>query len=194
MTSPSIALFGGAFDPVHEGHIQIANQAAIQFSLEKVIWVPTYHPPHREKSQTPFEHRLHMLRLALDNNPLFEVNEIEKNLPSPSYTIHTLIALQKIYTHYTWYLLIGADEWHGIDRWHEWEKLASLCQIAVYPRGKTPIGRPPHENAPTPIMIKGNLCSRSSSKLRSKTIVSGRNEFLPKLIPYIESNELYTSH
>jgi len=96
-----LAIFGGTFDPVHWGHLLVAETALHQIPLDQVIWVPSLNPPHKQAAL--FEHRLEMVRLATTDNPAFAVSLVEANRCGTSYAINTLIDLSAFYpnTHCT---------------------------------------------------------------------------------------------
>ncbi|WP_353929242.1 nicotinate (nicotinamide) nucleotide adenylyltransferase [Okeanomitos corallinicola TIOX110] len=127
-----IAIFGGTFDPIHWGHLLIAEAAMAQISMEQLIWVPSINPPH--KQATAFEHRLAMLKLATRNNPAFTVSIIEKESVGNSYAINTLINLSALYPNTHWYWIIGLDAFQTLPRWYCGIELAQMCDWLIAPR------------------------------------------------------------
>jgi nicotinate-nucleotide adenylyltransferase len=140
-----IGVFGGSFDPPHAGHLQVARSARQQLQLDSVIWVPAFHPPHKDVPLTDFKHRLGMVNALLAGNPGHEVSEIESRLPQPSYTLHTLLALREGMEEgaAAWYLIIGADNWAIFSSWHQPEAVQAKAQVVVYPRQGIPLVRLP---------------------------------------------------
>jgi len=135
MASTRIGLFGGTFDPVHQGHLIIAEQAREIRQLEKILFIPAAAPPHKNgRPITDFNHRAAMLRLALQNNPHFEISEIESQLPPPSYTVQTLKHLIALYPDTLFELIIGMDSLCGFQSWKSPDELLKLCRMVVYPR------------------------------------------------------------
>ena len=128
-----IGVFGGTFDPIHLGHLIIAEQTRDALSLEKIIFVPNGSPPHKNYSYTDISHRLNMLKLAITDNSNFEVSEIEINKSTPGYTVDMLQELKKIIQKDI-YFIIGADSLINIKTWHQYEKLLSLANFVVFPR------------------------------------------------------------
>lgn len=132
-------LFGGTFDPVHIGHLRIANEALKAFSLSQVIFVPASSPPHKDTSMvTPFEDRLRMLAIACAPYPSFSVSALEAN-QQPSYTINTLEQVrQEMKPGDELFFLIGADAFDEIQTWHQWQQVITLTNFIVVSRpGKT---------------------------------------------------------
>ncbi|MCP4342425.1 MAG: nicotinate (nicotinamide) nucleotide adenylyltransferase [Desulfobulbaceae bacterium] len=119
MSHTKIGLLGGTFDPVHHGHLQLAETALKECGLDKVVFIPSAQPPHKNcASVTPFRHRLAMLTLAGEGRNGFECCAIESILPKPSYTIDTLRALREYYhSDCQLYFMIGADAFLDILTW-----------------------------------------------------------------------------
>ena len=90
-----LGIFGGSFDPVHLGHLIAAEQCREHGRLDRVLFVPAARPPHKDRVLTPFHHRAEMLALAISGNAAFAVDEVEKDRPGPSFTVHTLEALRQ---------------------------------------------------------------------------------------------------
>ncbi len=132
----NIGILGGTFDPPHIGHLIIAQEAAFRFGLERVLFVPAGQPYLKiGRSITPAHHRVEMVRRAIASNPLFAVSMLEVEREGPSYTVDTLIALHKEWgpeAHL--YFIIGLDLVEEIPRWHQPERLLSLCQVIVLAR------------------------------------------------------------
>jgi nicotinate-nucleotide adenylyltransferase len=127
-----LAIFGGTFDPVHWGHLVVAQTALSQLSLERVIWVPTRHPPHKRGSA--YEHRRLMLERAIADNPAFVLSPMETDYSSTNYAVGTLAYLQDIYPNHQWYWVIGLDAFQTLPRWYCRERLIPACDWLVAPR------------------------------------------------------------
>ena len=136
MTIGKIGLLGGTFDPVHYGHLQLAEAALAECELDKVVFIPSAAPPHKNStSVTSFRHRLAMLKLAGDGIKGFECNAIEGLLPKPSYTIDTLRVLQQHYQNDSiLYFMIGADAFLDILSWKSHEEVLHSVQIILSQR------------------------------------------------------------
>ena len=130
-----IGVFGGSFDPPHAAHLIAANQARSQFKLDRILWVPTFHPPHKIPPIESFQHRLGMVKTLITGHPGSEVLDIESTLPQPSYTLNTLWALKsKLGEGHSWFLIMGADNWAIFPKWHEPQAVLQEAEILLYPR------------------------------------------------------------
>lgn len=130
-----LAILGGTFDPVHCGHLAIAQVALTQLNLDRVIWVPTRHPPHKQgRSLLDFDRRLQMIQLAIAPHSAFVLSLVEANRTEPSYAIQTLTDLQEIYPDTQWYWIVGADTFATLPRWYQGEQLAAAVEWLVAPR------------------------------------------------------------
>jgi nicotinate-nucleotide adenylyltransferase len=139
-----IGILGGAFDPIHFGHLRLAQELAQALELAEVRFIPTAYPPHRPQSQTAATHRLAMVQLAIEDNPLFRCDEREiaryNVQQKPSYTIDTLLSLeQETAEGSALCLLLGGDAFLGLPAWHRWEKLLQHCHIIVAHRPNTSV-------------------------------------------------------
>ena len=137
-----LGLMGGTFDPVHYGHLVTAEEARVQFDLERVLFVPNRFPPHKSlDGVTDPEHRHSMTMLAVAGNPRFAVSRVEIDRPGPSYTIETISALRREYEARDLFYITGADAILQIVR-GEWERsaeLLTLCQFIAASRPGFPI-------------------------------------------------------
>lgn len=130
-----LAVFGGTFDPIHYGHLRLAQEMADMLKAEKVRLIPAGYPPHRGAPSVDPVHRLEMVRLATADNPLFEVDGREVQKPTPSYSVETLAELRAEQgPERPLVLLLGADAFLGLATWHRWEDLFSLAHIAIAQR------------------------------------------------------------
>lgn len=130
-----VAILGGAFDPIHWGHLLMAEAALQQAKLDQVIWVPSRLAPHKSPQLgSNFAHRLQMVQQAIADHPAFVVTAIEANRLGPSYAIATLKDLQKLYLTVQWYWIIGLDAFQTLPRWYGHLELATTCKWLVAPR------------------------------------------------------------
>jgi nicotinate-nucleotide adenylyltransferase len=127
-----LAIFGGTFDPVHWGHLLVAQTALHQVPVEQIIWVPSLNPPYKQAGA--FEHRLEMLKLATKDNPAFTVSLIAVNTPETSYAINTLINLAAEYPNTHWYWIVGLDTFQTLPRWYRRQELIQMCDWLIAPR------------------------------------------------------------
>jgi nicotinate-nucleotide adenylyltransferase len=135
LTGAPIGIFGGTFDPIHFGHLRLAQEAVEQCNLASVHFIPSGTPPHRPLPHTAAQHRLNMVRLAIQGNEKFVLDECEIFRTDPCYTVDTLTDLRKTYgAQQSLCLLLGSDAFLLLHTWHEWEKLFSLAHIVVLQR------------------------------------------------------------
>lgn len=136
----SIGIFGGTFDPIHYGHLRLAEEAREALSLEQIVLIPSGQPPHRDAPQTPANHRLAMAQLAAAGNRSITVDQAEVESATPSYSVLTLERLRRqLGPARPLVLLLGADAFAGLASWYRWRELFALAHIAVANRP----GHPP---------------------------------------------------
>ncbi len=148
--SKPLGLFGGTFDPVHFGHLRLAEESIAHLGLGGVRWIPAGQPPHREAPQVTAAQRLEMVLRSTAKNDQFSVDASEVESAAPSYTVHTLERLRaELGTEQSLVLLVGADAFAGLATWHRWRDIFALAHIAVSHRPGFPveISSLPHELA-----------------------------------------------
>lgn len=128
----SIGLFGGTFDPVHKGHVHIAN-SFIQSDIIEELWILlTPDPPHKTKKvHAPFVVRRKMLEAAFEDHPSIKISTVENTLPRPTYTIQTVTYLTRNYPAYTFYLCIGEDSLVDFTKWYRYKEILEQCDLIV---------------------------------------------------------------
>lgn len=130
-----VGLFGGTFDPVHIGHLRAAEEIRESFGLEKVFFIPSALPPHKQSSHvTPPEHRLEMLRLAVDSNAHFDISDYETKTQSTSYTIETLRYMTEAHPDRNYYFIVGHELFTEIETWKNYRELFTLSNFIVMTR------------------------------------------------------------
>ncbi len=128
-------LLFGSFNPVHIGHLIIANHFVTYSDIEEVWFVLSPQNPLKTSSgMLPDDERLNLLELAVESNPDFQVSDVELQMPKPSYTVHTIELLLEKYPERQFVLLIGSDNLDVFDQWKDHERLPELLPIYVYPR------------------------------------------------------------
>ncbi len=128
-----IAIYGGTFDPVHHGHLITAQSVLELRRLDKIIFIPSFISPHKQDIKaSPAEHRVNMLKLAIENIPYFDWSDIEINRENVSYTIDTLGELKKQYDHIE--LIVGEDNLLSFDTWKSPEKIIEIATLLVLRR------------------------------------------------------------
>lgn len=136
-----IGLFFGSFNPIHVGHLIIANYMATQTGLDKVWLVVSPQNPLKSKQSLAKDYdRLHLVRLAIEDNPLLDVSKIEFNLPKPSYTIDTLTYLKEAHPDKEFVLIMGGDNLGNLHKWKNYEVILKHYEIYVYKRPQYELG------------------------------------------------------
>ncbi|MBL7792777.1 MAG: nicotinate-nucleotide adenylyltransferase [Saprospiraceae bacterium] len=139
--SGKIGLFFGSFNPVHVGHMIIANYMATQTDLSEVWLVVSPHNPLKPKQTLARDHdRLHLVRLAIGDNPLLRASDIEFHLPKPSYTVDTLAYLREKHPNKQFVLIMGGDNLATLHKWKNYEVLLRDYEIYVYERAGVETG------------------------------------------------------
>lgn len=129
-----IGIFGGAFNPVHNGHINLAENYLNAMALDKVIFIPTYKPPHKSDNElVSGQDRINMLSLALTDKR-FEISTIEFEREQKSYTYDTLKELKKLYPDDSLYLIIGSDQFLSFDKWYRYKDILEMATLCSFPR------------------------------------------------------------
>src|SRR6476619_4294821 len=141
-----IALYGGTFDPVHTGHLEIARRVTEKFRLEKLLFIPAQMAPHKiGRPVTEPIHRHAMLALATQNDPQLLISPFELDAPDRRYTVDTVAHFQQVLGDSTeLFFIMGADSWSEITTWREWERLLSMTNHIV-------VARPGYEPAATEV-------------------------------------------
>lgn len=130
-----IGLYFGSFNPIHVGHLIIAQYMINQGEIDQLWFVVSPQNPHKEKASLLEDyHRLALVRLAIDNEPRFKAEDIEFGLPQPSYTVDTLAYLTEKHPDYHFTLLMGEDNLRSFHKWKNYEQILAKHTVAVYPR------------------------------------------------------------
>ena len=131
-----VGVLGGTFDPVHRGHLEIAEQVRVELSLAEVLFVPAGQPQLKESNYiSPAEHRLRMLRLAIMGQPHFRLSTVEIDRVGPSYTVDTITQLQRQFeAGDELFFILGWDSLAQIHQWREPERLIMMCHLVAVPR------------------------------------------------------------
>lgn len=197
--SVRLGIYGGSFDPIHIGHLAVAEEARVALGLAAVIFVPAVRQPLKGQAQGGPDHRLAMVRLACADNRAFVVDDLELRRPPPSYTVDTLLALHERYPPPAelWFIL-GADAARDLPRWHRVADVVALARVAVVGRPGFTLDRAALEAAVPNLtgrtaMVEGPQLDLSSTELRRR-LAAGRP--VRYLIPepvcrYIADHGLY---
>ena len=192
-----IALYGGTFDPVHSGHLEIARKVSELFEIEKVLFIPAQVAPHKVgRPVTEPIHRYAMLALATQNDPRLLISSFELDAPGRRYTVDTVEHFQRSFGDSTeLFFIMGADSWSEITTWREWERLLKAINHIV-------VTRPGHEvdqTLPAPearVFFTDAVMKDVSATSIRRLAAAGRFAELARLVPetvaeYIRKYELY---
>ncbi|MCD8181722.1 MAG: nicotinate-nucleotide adenylyltransferase [Bacteroides sp.] len=135
-----IGIFSGSFNPIHIGHLALANYLCEYEGLEEVWFMVTPHNPLKQEHELMDDNlRLELVKLAIEGYPKFRASDFEFRLPRPSYTVHTFDKLKEAYPEHTFSLIIGSDNWALFPRWYQAERLLAENPILIYPRPGYPV-------------------------------------------------------
>ncbi len=130
-----IALYGGSFDPIHIGHLRIAEDIRETYNFEKIIFIPAYHSPLKPGSRASAEDRVQMIKISINRNPFFDIDDIEIKRKGKSYTIDTILSYKKKISHIPVFIL-GTDAFLSLHKWKEPEELLKNTNFIVAGRDK----------------------------------------------------------
>jgi len=195
-----LGLFGGTFDPIHLGHLILAEACREACALDKVWFVVAGAPPHKPGDRTPVSDRLEMVRIAIAGHPAFEVSEIEATSPGPHYSFATLEAIRRDRPEDDLFFLIGADSLADLPLWRRPERVAELATIVVVNRpGIDPdlLSDPPDLGPAARPMLRVDIppIGVASHDLRRRVAESRSIRYqVPRGVEaYIEAQKLYRS-
>jgi nicotinate-nucleotide adenylyltransferase len=201
-----LGIFGGTFDPIHLGHLIIAEQTRDKLKLDKIIFVPNGNPPHKINSFTDKKFRLEMLNLAIEDNEKFEISDIEINKTGYCYTLDMIKELKQIFNKELFFIM-GADSLVNIKTWYKYEELLKLCNFIIFPRIFKNDTMEQWEKNKLQDWVSKNLTSEenkfifidfpiieiSSTEIRRKIRENSSIKYMvpPKVITYIYENNIY---
>ena len=175
VSGKSLGILGGTFDPIHMGHLRMAEHVFQRMELEKIIFIPAYVPPHKlGQDFAPAEHRYAMTELAMQDNPHFMVSDMELKRTGVSYTIDTVRQLHQLYADKELHFIIGADSVAQLHTWHNIEEMLELTRFVA-------VWRPGYEDAMTELvrhlgerakqrvlLLDTPVCDISSTEIRTR--------------------------
>ncbi len=190
-----VGLFFGSFNPVHIGHLILANYIIENTDMDELWFVVSPQNPFKDKkSLLNDHHRLDMVRLSISNYPKMRASDVEFSLPTPSYTIDTLTYLKEQYPDHRFALIMGEDNLVGLHKWKNAELLMKNHQIIVYPRllaGEKKTPKMPADSSVT--VVSAPVIELSATEIR-KMIQQGRNVrpmLPPEVFDFLDGSNLY---
>lgn len=189
-----IGLYFGTYNPIHVGHLTIANYMVEYTDLDEIWMVVTPHNPHKKKSSLlDNHHRIVMVDIALENYPKIKSSKIEFDLPQPNYTVNTLAVLEEKYPEANFCLIMGEDNLKSFHKWKNYEVILDRYQMYVYPRISEGAVETQFDNHPKITKVNAPIMELSSTFIR-KAIKAGRNikPMLPDAVwSYIDEMNFY---
>ncbi len=147
-----IGILGGTFNPVHIGHLILAEEAREKLGLDKMIFVPAYLPPHKDNSDiAPANDRLSMVKIAIKANKFFQASDVEIKRDGRSYTIDTIREFKKVYPHDELYFIIGSDLLKYLDDWKDLQEIIRIVKFVAATRPGYPLEKIPSHISTIPI-------------------------------------------
>lgn len=215
------AIYGGTFDPVHKGHVEVARAVLKLFELDEVLFVPACVPPHKRNANvtSPF-HRFAMLSLATEDDAQLRISTSDLDVPEEPYAVETVARIRaEVGSETELFFLMGADSWLEITSWHDWRRLMELCHFIIMTRPGYELRSTALAKMPIPVLnVRGRNCRHldtmrshyesshafvtdavmmdiSASAIRAAAR-AGESQRLRELVPaavanYIEKYELY---
>ena len=172
------ALFGGTFDPFHNGHLRMAVELAETLALSRVVLLVARHPPHKPgRPLSKADHRLAMAAAAVAGIPGLEVSDAELRREGPSYSLDTVTAFRDAETDVDWIFALGADSFAEVSTWHRWRELLSSCDFALLPRP----GAPRFPGSPAGLRLEKEEPHCYSWVGETYRLPAGRRLFCPSL-------------
>lgn len=192
-----VGIFGGTFDPIHLGHLILAEQAREMASLDQVWFIPAAEPPHKlDKQITTAAHRVQMVHLAVQHHPCFHLSTMELEREGPSYTYDTLQVLRESHPGDQFYLLVGADMVKDLPNWYKIKEILQFVQVIG-------LGRPGVEVENLPLMVQKRLhwipdaieINISSTEIRQRLRQGKSVRYLipESVYQYVREHRLYGS-
>jgi nicotinate-nucleotide adenylyltransferase len=198
-----VILFGGSFDPIHTGHLRVAQYALEELDAGKLIFIPARRSPHKTESPVAGHHRLSMIRIAIEGMENVSVSDCELNRSEPSYTLDTVYFFREQFgSGVVLHWLIGADQLADLDKWYRVQELLNVCRISVMVRAGYPLpdfGRFEEVLTISQInQLKNDFLltpriDLSSTDIRCQLAQGTINPGIlpPNVLPYIVANRLY---
>ena len=183
-----IGLYGGAFNPLHNGHMAVARAAIEKAGLDRLIFIPTGNAPHKKEGETSREERFDMLVLATENEEKMEVSDYEITQSEVCYSADTVEHFASVFQNDELFFIVGDDSYNALNTWHEPERIIKKATLLVFPREGASVN-------PPAVAIPMEKIEVSSSMVREKIKMGKdcRNLLPKKVFDYIIKRNLYGS-
>ena len=192
--SQKVGILGGTFNPIHLGHLLIAQDAMEQAQLDRVVFIPAASPAHKNAAGlVSARHRLHMVKLAVRGDDRFIMDDIEIRRGGKSYAVDTVTELKCRWPHAKLFFIIGADSLQELHLWRDIGRLAAQCTFLVLPRPGCERKRPRLRQSIRLRMVRGHLCDIASRDVRARIARGQSIRYLvtDAVLNYIERKKLY---
>jgi nicotinate-nucleotide adenylyltransferase len=189
-----VGILGGTFNPIHLGHLLIAQDAMEQARLDRVIFIPAAKPAHKSAAGlAPARHRLRMVKLAIRGNDRFTVDDIEIRRGGKSYAVDTVTELKRRNPEARFYFIIGSDSLRELHLWKNIARLAKICTFVVLPRPGCKCKPPRLRQSIRLRLVRGRFCDIASRDIRSRIACGQSARYLVPnaVLNYIERKKLY---
>lgn len=189
-----IGVFGGSFDPIHIGHLAIAQEALWQCNLDRVLFMVAAVPPHKKAPEASVEHRLKMVELAVEAEPAFLPSRIEIDRGGASYTAETLEELHRTYPDATFYLIVGADSAIDFSSWKDPNAVIEMANVVIAPRPGFNLSQMEPRLQGKAQVFQSPILELSSTMIRKRVHEKKPFKFLvPEIVErYIREHSLYS--
>lgn len=196
MREEKLAVFGGTFDPIHSGHLILAEELKEELGLQKVIFVPSANPPHKGDSDlSEAKDRFMMTRIAIQDNPAFDLSDLELKREGKSYTIETINQFKQLYPKSELYLLLGSDVLEELHLWKEPEKIFEQIKVVIAKRPGFDRIDPQNSYVKKSLVVPIDGLNISSSQIRERVKAGKSIRYLvpPGVEEFIQAKNLYKS-
>ena len=196
MRKEKLGIFGGTFDPIHLGHLILAEELKEELGLQKVIFVPSANPPHKGSSVlSEAKHRFMMTQIAIQDNPAFVLSDLELKREGKSYTIETINQFKELYPQSELYLLLGSDVLEELHLWKEPEKIFEQIKVVIAKRPGFDKMYPQNSYVKKSQVISIDGLNISSSRIRERVKAGKSVRYLvpPGVEEFIQAKNLYKS-
>ncbi|MGB3330499.1 MAG: nicotinate-nucleotide adenylyltransferase, partial [Thermomicrobiales bacterium] len=194
----SLGIFGGTFDPIHIGHLAVAERACDELGLDGVVFVPALQPPHKpHRIISPIEDRVEMLRLAIQGNPRFSWSDVDMRPDEPSYTVSMLERMRDQFPGTELSFIVGEDSLRDFATWHEPERILELARLVVADRPGIDVDESVYAEVPRlrsrVVRFAAPLLEVSSTDLRRRVAEGYSIRYLvpERVFEYIRQRGLY---